>query len=133
MRHLLPSPLPVAPLSFGMPAGAPEGALVAGAGATHRLPAGPYRAITRAVEVPAITLRADAHLHPATAAVVEPVGRRLLEQPQDPSPTALDSAAAARHKGLAKLPPTALRTEGPGFDANQTTRAFVYVRLVPSA
>ena len=38
----------------------------------------------------------------------------------------LDSAAARRHKGLAKLPPTALRIEGPGSDANQNARAFVY-------
>ena len=35
--------------------------------------------------------------------------------------------------GEGLLPPTALRTEGPGFDANQTARAFVYVRLTPSA
>ena len=118
-------PLPVAPLSFGMSTGSTHGSLVASAGAAHRLPASLYRAIPRAVQVPAIALRANAHLYPAATAVIEPVGRRLLEQPQDPSPTALDSAAAARHKGLAKLPPTALRTEGPGSDANQTARAFV--------
>jgi hypothetical protein len=86
MRHLLPSPLPVAPLSLSMSAGSTQGALVAGTGATHRLPACLLRAISRAVEVPAITLRADAYLHPATAAVVKPVGRRLLERPQDPLP-----------------------------------------------
>ncbi len=86
MRHLFPSPLPVAPLSFGVSTGPAEGALVPGTGAAHRLPAGEFRAISRAVEVPAITLRADAHLHPAATAVIEPVGRRLLEQPQDPLP-----------------------------------------------
>ena len=133
MRHLVLSPLPVAPLPLSMSARSTDGALVASAGAAHRLPAGELGAVPGAVQVPAIALRADAHLHPAATAVIEPIGRRLLEQPQDPSPTALDSAAAARHKGSAKLPPTALRTEGPGFDANQTARAFVYVRLVPSA
>ena len=86
MRHLLLSPLPVTPLSFGVFARSTEGALVASPGAAHRLPACLLRAISRAVEVPAITLRADAYLHPATAAVVKPVGRRLLERPQDPLP-----------------------------------------------
>ena len=86
MRHLLPSPLPVAPLSLGVSTGPTGGALVAGTGAAHRLPTGEFRAISRAVEVPAITLRADAHPHPATAALVKPVGRRLLERPQDPLP-----------------------------------------------
>ena len=32
-----------------------------------------------------------------------------------------------RQKGLQTRLPQALRTEGPGFDANQTSRAFVYV------
>ena len=86
MRHILLSPLPVASLSFSMSAGSTEGALVARAGAAHRLPASELRAIPGAVEVPAITLRADAYLHPTAAAVVKPVGRRLLERPQDPLP-----------------------------------------------
>jgi len=86
MRHMLLSPLPVASLSFSMSAGSTEGALVASAGAAHRLPAGEFRAIPRAVDVPAIALHTDAYLHPAATAVIEPVGRRLLEQPQDPLP-----------------------------------------------
>ncbi|HET9122530.1 MAG TPA: hypothetical protein VFN52_03395 [Acidiferrobacteraceae bacterium] len=87
MRHLLPLPLPVAPLSFSMAARSTEGALVAGTGATHRLPAGELGAVPGAVQVPAIALRANAHLHPAATAVIEPIGRRLLEQqPQDPLP-----------------------------------------------
>lgn len=45
--------------------------------------------------------------------------------PRPPSPMTLDSAGAARHKGSARPPPKALSTEGPGFDANQTSRAFV--------
>ena len=85
MRHIALA-FAVASLSGGVIAGSAQGALVAGTGATHRLPACLLRAISRAVEVPAITLRADAYLHPATAAVVKPVGRRLLERPQDPLP-----------------------------------------------
>ena len=140
MRHfapvslaVAPVSLAVAPLSLGVFARSTQGALVACTGAAHRLPPCELGALPGAVQVPAIALRADAYLHPAATAMVEPVGCRRLEQPQDPSPTALDSAAARRHKGSAKLPPTALRTEGPGFDANQTTRALAYVRLVPSA
>jgi hypothetical protein len=86
MRHTLPSPLPVAPLSFSMSAGSTGGALVASAGAAYRLPASELGAIPGAVQVPAIALRADAHLHPAATAVIEPVSPRLLERPQDPLP-----------------------------------------------
>ena len=86
MRHFELFPLAVAPLSFGMSTGSTQGALVAGAGAPYRLPASELGALPGAVQVPAITLRADAHLHPAAATMVEPVGRRLLEQPQDPLP-----------------------------------------------
>jgi len=86
MRHFARVSLAVAPLSFGMSTGSTGSALIASAGATYRLPASLYRAISRAVQVPAITLRADAHLHPAATAMVEPVGCRRLEQPQDPLP-----------------------------------------------
>jgi hypothetical protein len=85
MRHLLPLPLPIAPLSFSMSTGSTGGALVAGAGAAHRFPASLHRASPRA-EVPAIALRADGDLGPAAAVVIEPIGRRFLEQPQDPLP-----------------------------------------------
>ena len=125
MRHIQLLLLAVAPLSLGVFAGSTEGALVASTGTAHRLQARQLRALPGTIDISAIALRADAHLHPAAASVVEPVGRRLLEQPQDPSPTALDSAGAARHKGSAKPPPKALSIEGPGFDANQTARAFV--------
>ncbi len=86
MRHFAWVSLAVAPLLSGMSTGSPGGALIASAGTVHRLPANLLRAISRAVEVPAITLRADAHLHPAATAMVEPVGCRRLEQPQDPLP-----------------------------------------------
>ena len=86
MRHFRFSSLAVAPLSFGVSAGSTQGALVAGASAAHRLPASHLGAFPGAVEVPAIALRTDADLHPAAAAVVQPIGRRLLEQPQLPLP-----------------------------------------------
>ena len=86
MRHFQLLPLAVASLSSGVFAGSTEGALIAGPGAAHRLPARALGALPRTVQVPAIALRADAHLHPTATAVVEPVGRRLLEQPQDPLP-----------------------------------------------
>jgi len=86
MRHFKLSPLAVAPLSFGVFAGSAQGSLVACAGAAHRLPARSLRALPGTVEVPAVALRADADLHPAALTVVEPVGRRLLEQPQAPLP-----------------------------------------------
>ena len=86
MRHFQLLSLAVAPLSLGVSAGSMEGALIASAGAAHRLPASEFGALPGAVQVPAIALRADADLHAAAAAVVEPIGRRLLEQPQDPLP-----------------------------------------------
>ena len=86
MRHISLLPLAVAALSFGVFAGSAEGALVASAGAAHRLQASELGALARAVEVSAVAFRADAHLHPAALTMVEPVGRRLLEQPQAPLP-----------------------------------------------
>lgn len=86
MRHFELLPLAITPLSFGMFAGSAEGALVASAGEAHRLPARELGAPARAVEISAIAFRADAHLHPAALTMVEPVGRRLFEQPQDPLP-----------------------------------------------
>ncbi len=57
MRHILLSPFPVSPLSVGVFAGCAQGALVASAGAAHRLPASELGALPGAVQVPAIALR----------------------------------------------------------------------------
>src|ERR671923_21934 len=95
MRHFF-TPLAIAALPHGMAVGPLEGALVAGAGATRRLTPSEPRALPGAVHVPVITLRADAHLHPAAAAVVEPIGRRLLEQLQDPPPRATGQPRGGR-------------------------------------
>ncbi len=85
MRHFQLLPLPVASLSFGVFAGSPEGALVASTGATHGFTARHLRALPGTVDIAAIALRADTHLHPAAAAVIEPV-RRRLERPHAPLP-----------------------------------------------
>src|SRR5690349_12502592 len=83
MRHFQLLLFAVAPLPFGVFAGSTEGSLVAGASSAHRLPASQFRALPGAVEVPAVALCADAYLHPAAAAVIEPVRRRRFQRPQD--------------------------------------------------
>jgi len=70
----------VAALPFRMLPGATESALIAAAGAPHTLTTCHPRTLSGAVDVAVVTLRADLHLHPAAAALIEPVGR-LLEQP----------------------------------------------------
>lgn len=84
MRHFVPT-LTIAALPLGMAAGPTERALVAHAGATHALTACQPRAFPAAVDIAVVALRADLHLHPAAATLVEPVGR-LLEQPHAPPP-----------------------------------------------
>lgn len=134
MRHFQLLPLAIAPLSFGVFASSMEGALIASTSTAHGLQARPLRALTRAVDMSAIALRADAHLHPAAAAVIEPVGRRLPEQSQDPPPRQHWTAPGRRGiTGSAKPPRKALSIEGPGFDANQTARAFVFLLSPPEA
>ncbi len=79
MRHFVLA-LTIAALPLGMAAGPTERALVANAGAAHALTACQPRALAAAVDIAVVAPRADLHLHPAAAAVIEPVGR-LLEQP----------------------------------------------------
>ena len=130
MRHFQLLPLAVTPLPLSVFAGPTEGSLVAGAGSAHRLPAGERRALTGAVKVPAVALCADADLHPAAMTVVEPVGRRLLKLPQAPSPTALDSAGAARHNRPAKPPPKALSNRGPGVRRQSNVPGLRLIRYL---
>ena len=75
----------IAALPLGMSARSTEGPLIPAAGAAHPFAACPPRALPGAVDVAVIAPEADLHLHPAAAAVIEPVGR-LLEQPQAPPP-----------------------------------------------
>jgi len=84
MRHYM-LPLSVTALSLGMSAGSADGALIVGASTTHTLTAREARALTGTVDIAVVTLRADLHLHPAAATLVEPLGR-LLEQPHAPPP-----------------------------------------------
>jgi len=79
MRHFVPA-ITIATLALGMAAGTTQRALIADAGATHTLTTCQPRALPGAVDIAVVAPRADLHLHPTAAAVVEPV-RRLLEQP----------------------------------------------------
>ena len=118
MRHFVLT-FSITALSLGMSAGPAERALIASAGTTHTLTACQPRTLPGTVDIAVVALGADLHLHPASATLVEPVGR-LLKQPHAPPPKALDSAREARHKGPAKPPPKGAEHEGPGSDANQT-------------
>jgi hypothetical protein len=84
MRHFVVARA-VATLSLRMSARPAQGVLIASAGAAQALAACQPRALPGAVDVAVIATRADLHLYPAAAAVVEPVSR-LLEQPQAPPP-----------------------------------------------
>jgi hypothetical protein len=128
MRHFLPPPRAPPTLSSRMTHCPAVCALIARTGSAQALAPANARTVACAVNPTVIAALADAHLHAAALAVVEPVGR-LLQRPQCASPPALDSAEQGRHKGLANTPAKALRTEGPGFDANQTSRAFVYLTV----
>ncbi len=133
MRHLLSLPLPIAPLSFSMSMGS-AGGLVASAGAAHRFPASLPRAIPRGSSGSRNRIARRWRLASRSGGS-DRAGRSPAPRAAPRSPSRRRWTAPRRRgiKGLAKLPPTALRTEGPGFDANQTTRAVVYVRLLPSA
>src|SRR4051794_13387538 len=90
MRHFRVSGAPGA-LPGRVTGGPTARVLVACCGPAQRLATTEPRALASAVDVAVITLRANENLHRAATAVVEPVGR-LLQQPQAPLPTALDSA-----------------------------------------
>jgi len=84
MRHFVLA-FSITALSLGMSAGPAERALIASAGTTHTLTACQPRTLPGTVDIAVVALRADLHLHPAAATLVEPVGR-LLEQPHAPPP-----------------------------------------------
>ena len=102
MRHFR-APRTVTALPLGVATRPTQRPLVASARAAQALAPSQPRALLGAVEVAVIAGHADRHLHPTAAAMIEPIGR-LPREPQYPSPTALDSAGAARHKGSAKPP-----------------------------
>jgi hypothetical protein len=93
MRHFLLGSVAPTPLPRRVQTRSAQGALVTCAGAAHPLPATDPRTLPGTVDVAVVTLPADAYLHRAAPAVVEPVGR-LRQRPQDPLPKALDSTGA---------------------------------------
>ena len=84
MRHFVLA-LSIVALPLCMSTGTTERALIAGAGAAQAVTAGQPRAPPGAVDIAVVTPRADLHLYPAAATLVEPIGR-LLEQPHAPPP-----------------------------------------------
>jgi hypothetical protein len=119
-------------LAGGMMGGSASGMLVARRRPTLRLQATDPRTLTRTVDVAVVTGCADLHQHPATAAVVEPVGR-LLQRSHAPPQGTGQHRGGQGIKGLPNRLSQALRTEGPGSDANQTSRAFVFPITFPTA
>ena len=93
MRHFLPLALSPSVLARGMKLGAPKGLLVACTGPMKRFTASVRGAISRAIDMAAITAPADASLFSAPLAVEQPVV--VLEQLAIP----LESAGESRHKG----------------------------------
>lgn len=102
MRHFR-LPRTIAALPLGVATRATQRLLVSSACTVHALTPSQLGTLSGAIDVAVIAGRADRYLHPAAAAVIEPIGQ-LLREPQSPSPTALDSTGAARHKGSAKPP-----------------------------
>lgn len=84
MRHFLaPRAIPALPL--GVATRSTQRLLIASPGAAHALAPSKLGTLPGAVDVAVIAGRADRHLHPAAAAVIEPIGR-LLREPQQPLP-----------------------------------------------
>ena len=118
MRHFVARARPVRPLPRGVAMRAAMAALIAGAGAPRALPAPDPCAGPGAVHVAVIAGSAEAHLHGAARAVVEPIAR-LPEHPQCPSPKHWTARGEAGIKGLHIALPWALRVEGPGKTVNR--------------
>ena len=110
MRHFLHLALSPSVLACGMKSGATLSLLVACPGPMKRFTAPDRRALSRAIEMAAITTPADANLFGAPLAVEQPVV--VLEQPATP----LESAGESRHKDQCsgRLRVTAI-PGGPGF------------------
>lgn len=112
MRHFL-IPGTVAALPGRMMSGTAARALIARSRPTQRLTTAHSRTLSGAVDVAMIATPADAHLHRATATVVEPVAR-LRQTPHDPSPTHWTAAGETGIKGLPITPATGAEHRGPG-------------------
>ena len=123
---------PPIPLSGGMTDGATPSVLIACGGSAQRLESAQPRTLTRAVNISVVTGRADLHQHATATAVIEPVGR-LLQRSHAPPQGTGQHPGRQGIKGLPNRLPKALRTEGPGSDANQTSRAFVFLFTFPAA
>jgi len=123
MRHFLRLALAPGTLPGGMPTRSAVAQLVAFTGAAHRLKPADLRAFTRAVQVAAVTLAADAHLLCAAPATVQPI--RLLACPHAPRAQHWTKPRIAGIKARQTRLHAREHVEGPGF-RQERARAFVY-------
>ena len=104
MRHYLPLAGAPGALPGRMVSCAATSVLVSRSRSVQRLATADPRTLSSAVDVAAVTSRADAHLHPAAVAVVEPVGR-LLQRPQA-APGACQASCRAVYAALRLILPS---------------------------
>ena len=123
MRHFLRSARSPGPLPGSVQTRAAVAQLVAFTGAAQRLTPADLGALTRAVQVAAVTVAADPHLLCAAPATVEPI--RLLACPHAPRAQHWTTPHSAGIKARRTRPYAREHVEGPGF-FQERARAFTY-------
>lgn len=123
MRHYLRLALAPGALPGGMQTRSAVVQLVAFTSAAQRLTPADLGALTRAVDVAAVTLAADAHLLCAAPATVQPI--RLLACPHAPHTQHWTKPRIAGIKARRTRLHAREHVEGPGF-FHELDRAFVY-------
>ena len=118
MRHFA---LPCSPaaLSLGVAERPAQRALIARTSAPQRLAPAHRRTRSGAADLSVVAALAEAHLHAALSAVVQPVGR-LGQRPHGCLPKHWTAPGKAGIKGSPTRLPQALRTRARESDANQT-------------
>lgn len=123
MRHFLCSARSPSPLPGSVQTRSAVAQLVAFTGAAQRLTPADLGALTRAVQVAAVTVAADPHLLCAAPATVEPI--RLLACPHAPRAQHWTTPHSAGIKARRTRPCAREHVEGPGF-FQERARAFAY-------
>lgn len=123
MRHFLRSARSPGPLPGSVQTRSAVAQLVAFTGAAQRLTPADLGALTRAVQVAAVTVAADPHLLCAAPATVEPI--RLLACPHAPRAQHWTTPHSAGIKARRTRPYAREHVEGPGF-FQERARAFAY-------
>jgi len=123
MRHFLRSARSPGPLPGSVQTRSAVAQLVAFTGAAQRLTPADLGALTRAVQVAAVTVAADPHLLGAAPATVEPI--RLLACPHAPRAQHWTTPHSAGIKARRTRPYAREHVAGPGF-FQERARAFAY-------